>query len=125
MRTLFVLVVWVASLASAASGEGVQMAGKDDVIHLADMAAPPWSASANELVTSDRAGLEPCEQLVERLAARIGDVSQRTYTTSPRWRKIQRARITPESGGAQTLVTCWADADGRASVVVKIDDGEP
>ena len=29
------------------------------------------------------------------------------------------------TGGSPALVTCWIAADGRGSVVVKVDDGEP
>lgn len=125
MRTLFVLVAWIASLAAAASGEGVQMAAEDDVTHLATMAAPPWRASANEEVAADHAGFEACEEVAKLMAAGIGSVTRRTYTTSQRWGKILRTEIASNAGGSPTLVTCWIGADGQASVVVKIDDGEP
>jgi hypothetical protein len=48
------------------------------------------------------------------------------YRTSQRWDKILRAKITSDDArGSPMLVTCWVGADGRASIVVKIDDGEP
>jgi hypothetical protein len=126
MRALFAVVVWLASLASDAGGEGFYMAAGDDVIHLADMAAPPWTASANERASSNHAGFDHCEQLVKILASRIvGKVAGETYTTSQRWDKILRAKINPDAGGSPMLVTCWVDARGRASIVVKIDDGKP
>jgi hypothetical protein len=125
MRALFALVVWLASLTAAAGGEGVHMVAEDDVIYLADMAAPPWTASANEQTASDHAGFDDCEQLVKRLAPSVGSITQQTYTTSLRWGKILRTRIASDAGGSPMLVTCWIAADGHGSVVVKVDDGEP
>lgn len=125
MRALFALVVWLASLAAATGGEGVCMAAEDDVIYLADMAAPPWTASANEQTTSDHAGFGHCEQIAKLIASPIGSITRQTYTTSQRWGKILGARIASDDGGAPALVTCWIAADGRASVVAKMDDGEP
>ena len=102
------------------------MAADDDVIHLADMAAPPWRASANEQVATDPAGFEACEQFVKAFVSRgTGSIFQQTYTASRRWGKILRAKFTTESGGSSMLLTCWIGADGHASVVVKVDDGEP
>jgi hypothetical protein len=123
MRALFALVVWLASL--AAGGAGVCMAADSDEIHLGPLTAPPWTASANEQVTSDHAGFDPCEQFVKLLASRGGSkVTAETYTTSPRWGKILRAKIT-FGGGGPMVATCWIGADGHASIVMKNDDGEP
>jgi hypothetical protein len=124
MRALFAVVVWLASLAAASVG--VCMADESDETHLADMVAPPWIASAKEQTTADRTGFDPCEQVVKALTSRGGaKLAEEAYTTSHRWGKILRAKITDDSGGAATLATCWIDASGRASIVVKIDDGEP
>lgn len=126
MRALFALVGGLVCLATAAGAEGGRMAGEDDVIHLATMAAPPWSASAHEQITSDRTGFEPCEQILKTFGSPGGyKVLAETCTTSPRWGKILRARFMSDGAVAATLVTCWVGADGRGSVVVKIDDGEP
>ena len=123
MRALFALVAWLASL--AAGSVGVCMTDESEETHLADMVAPPWNASAKEQATA-RTGFDPCEQLVKRLASRGGaKLAEEAYTTSHRWGKILRARITDDYGGSATLATCWIDADGHASIVVKIDDGEP
>lgn len=126
MRALIVLVTSLIRFA-AAGGEELHMPAEDDVIHLATMAAPPWTVTAREQVTSDHAGFEVCEQLVKTLISRsVGEaVAAQTYTTSPRWGKVLRAKIAYDGGGAPGLVTCWIGADGRASVVFKIDDGEP
>jgi hypothetical protein len=124
MRALFAL-VWLAGLATAADGEGVQMAAEDDVAHFADLAAPPWSASANEQVAADITGFDACEQIVKPIALRVGSISARTYTTSHRWGKILRVRIATDSGGSDMLATCWVGEDGKSFIVVKVDDGEP
>ncbi len=124
MRALFALIVCLGSL--AAGSVGVCMTDESDETHLADMVAPPWKASAKEQTTADRTGFDPCEQVVKRLASRGGaKLAEEAYTTSHRWGKILRARLTYETVGAPTLVTCWLGVDGRASIVVKIDDGEP
>ena len=123
MRAPFALVVWLASL--AAGGAGVCMADESDEIHLAGMVAPPWNASAKEQITADRTGFETCEQVVKAFASRGGaKVADEVRTTSHRWGKVLRARLTYETVGAPTLVTCWLGVDGRASITVKIDDGE-
>ena len=125
MRMLFALVAWLASLAAAAEGEGSHMAAEDDVIHLATMAAPPWTATANERATSDHTGVDPCEKLVKVLASRgVSKLAGETYTTSQRWGKILRAKITFDAGGSPLLATCWVGADGHASIVVEVDGGE-
>jgi hypothetical protein len=124
MRALFALVVWLASL--AVGGVGVCRADEGDEIHLADLAAPPWKASANEQTTADRTGFDPCEQIVRVLTSRgYNKVAAEAYTTSPRWGKVLRAKIAYDAGGAPMLATCWINANGRAWIVVKIDDGEP
>jgi hypothetical protein len=126
MRALFALVMWLASF--SAGGMGVGMADESDEIHLADMAAPPWTPSANEQITRDHAGFDPCEQLVTMLAPRgVSKVAGATYTISRRWGKILRAKILSGSGDVSTttLVTCWIDPNGHAWIVVKMDDGKP
>jgi hypothetical protein len=124
MRALFAL-IWLAGLATVVEGGEPQMTGGNDVIYLADMAAPPWSASANEQATSDHAGFEPCEEIVQPIASRIGNISARTYTTSHRWGKILRVRIASNSLGSDMLATCWSGVDGKSFIVVKVDDGKP
>ena len=101
------------------------MAAEDDVIHLSDMAAPPWRASSNEQVAADHAGFELCEQVMKAVVPPTASISQRTYTTRKRWGNILRSKVAFHSGGSPMLYTCWVAPDGRASVVTKVDDGEP
>ena len=90
------------------------------------MVAPPWNASAKEQSHRRPHRLRPLRTACEtpRLTRRR-KLAEEAYTTSHRWGKILRARITDDSGGRRLLATCWIDADGHASIVVKIDDGEP
>jgi hypothetical protein len=85
---------------------------------------PPWQATAGETPATDRKAFADCEAAIEGFAAQTkGQVSARTYTESPRWGRILRARITAVFAGEPdaVLMTCWTDPRGGVEVATRVN----
>ena len=78
-----------------------------------DYASPPWQAAADETAVTDAKPFADCDETLAAYAARSnGVVSGRTYTRSPQWGWVLRAKLafSDRRGPYSFFVTCWTGA---------------
>jgi hypothetical protein len=106
------------------SSAGWSQLGESEIHKMEGLQSPPCNMEPDETISAESGAFSDCLKPISALAARTnGRVTEQTFSLSPQWGKVVRAKIVSDHEGSPTTacVISWCASDGSLKIALTID----